>query len=118
MPKVFLLDSGLRNCLLNNFGPFSSRMDMGEVYENKVFRLLAEKYGMDAIQYWRTNAGNEVDFVLDDITNPHAIEVKYDSNQIKSGKYKIFNDAYPEIPLYFSWMNPFTEDFFRRIGSL
>ena len=114
MPKVFLLDSGLRNCLLNNFNPFSSRMDMGKVYENAVFRILAEKYGLDAVQFWRTSAGNEVDFVLADVDSPHAIEVKYDSNQVKSGKYKLFNEAYPEIPLYFSWMNPFTEDFFRR----
>jgi len=118
MPKVFLLDSGLRNCLLNNFGTFSSRMDMGKVYENAVFRLLAEKYGLDAVQFWRTSAGNEVDFVLSDVAIPHAIEVKYDSNQVKPGKYKLFNEAYPEIPLHFSWMNPFTEDFFRRIGSL
>lgn len=114
MPKVFLLDSGLRNCLLNNFNPFSSRMDMGEVYENAVFRILAEKYGLDAVQFWRTSAGNEVDFVLADVPSPHAIEVKYDSNQVKSGKYKLFNEAYPGIPLYFTWMNPFTEDFFRR----
>lgn len=118
MPKVFLLDTGLRNCLLNNFQPFSSRMDMGEVYENAIFRILAEKYGLDTVQFWRTSAGNEVDFVLADIANPHAIEVKYDSNQVKSGKYKRFNEAYPEIPLNFSWMNPFTEDFFRRIASL
>jgi predicted AAA+ superfamily ATPase len=118
MPKVFLLDTGLRNCLLNNFQPFSSRMDLGEVYENAIFRILAEKYGLDTVQFWRTSAGNEVDFVLADIANPHAIEVKYDSNQVKSGKYKRFNEAYPEIPLNFSWMNPFTEDFFRRIISI
>jgi predicted AAA+ superfamily ATPase len=118
MPKVFLLDSGLRNCLLNNFQPFSSRMDTGQVYENAVFRILAEKYGLDTVKFWRTSAGNEVDFVFADVANPYAIEVKYDSNQVKSGKYKLFNEAYPEIPLQFSWMNPFNEDFFRRIGSL
>jgi hypothetical protein len=118
MPKVFILDSGLRNCLLNNFQPFSSRMDMGEIFENAIFRMLAEKYGLDTIQFWRTSAGKEVDFVLADIANPHAIEVKYDSNQVKPGKYKPFIEAYPEIPLYFSWMNPFSEDFFRRITSL
>jgi len=118
MPKVFLPDSGLRNCLLNNFQPFSSRMDMGEVYENAIFRILAEKYGFDTVQFWRTSAGNEVDFILSDIAKPHAIEVKYDSNQVKPGKYKLFNEAYPEIPLLFSWMNPFTEDFFRRNASL
>lgn len=118
MPKVYLLDSGLRNCLLNNFQPFSSRMDMGAVYENAVFRILAEKYGMDAVQFWRTSSGNEIDFVLADVAHPRAIEVKYDSNQVKAGKYSLFNEAYPGIPLMFSWMNPFTEDFFRRNATL
>jgi predicted AAA+ superfamily ATPase len=118
MPKVFLLDSGLRNCLLNNFQPFSTRMDMGAVYENAVFRILAEKYGTDAVQFWRTSAGNEIDFILADIAKPCAIEVKLDSNQVKPGKYKLFNEAYPGIPLAFSWMNPFTEDFFRKINIL
>lgn len=41
-----------------------------------------------------------------------------DSNQVKPGKYKLFNEAYPGIPLCFSWMNPITEDFFRRIAGL
>ena len=118
MPKVFLLDSGLRNCLLNNFQPFNSRMDMGAVYENAVFRILAEKYGADVVQFWRTSAGNEVDFVLADVTRPCAIEVKLDSSQVKPGKYKLFNETYPGIPLTFTWMNPFSEDFFRRINSL
>jgi predicted AAA+ superfamily ATPase len=118
MPKVFLLDSGLRNCLLNNFQPFSSRMDMGSVFEHAVFRILVEKYGMDAVQFWRTSAGNEVDFVLADVANPRAIEVKLDSNQVKPGKYKLFTEAYPGIPLHFCWMNPFTEDFFRKTASL
>ncbi len=113
MPKVFLLDTGLRNCLLNNFMPMAFRADKGELWENSVFRLLADKYGTDEVKYWHTSAGNEVDFVLPDIDTPIAIEAKYSKTQIKISKYKIFTKAYPEIPLSFVWMQPFDEAFFQ-----
>ena len=115
MPKVFLLDTGLRNCLLNNFQPVAVRTDKGELWENMVFRIIADKIGTDAIQYWRTSGGNEVDFVLSDIDRLKAIEVKYDSNQVNLNKYKIFKESYPEIPMIFFWFHPFGQDFFRRI---
>jgi predicted AAA+ superfamily ATPase len=114
MPKVFLLDAGLRNCLINNFQPLSVRNDKGDLWENSVFRILADNYGSDAIHYWRTSAGNEVDFVLSDIEKPKAIEVKYDKNQITISKYKIFMEAYPDIPLHYIWFYPFDQDFFKR----
>ncbi|MCK9641351.1 MAG: ATP-binding protein [Prolixibacteraceae bacterium] len=115
MPKVFLLDTGLRNCLLNNFQPMAVRTDKGELWENTVFRIFADKIGIDSIQYWRTSGGNEVDFVLSDIDRIKAIEVKYDNNQVKLNKYKLFAEAYPEISLQFFWLNPFDQEFFRRI---
>ncbi len=116
MPKVYLLDSGLRNCLLNNFLPLANRTDKGELWENTVFRILIDKLGSDSIQYWRTSGGNEVDFILSDNDKYSAIEVKYDSSQVKRNKYKIFTDAYPEIPLQFIWLFPLDQDFFRRIN--
>ena len=118
MPKVFLLDTGMRNCLLDNFQPLSMRIDKGELWENSVFRLLADKYDIDAIQYWRTSAGNEIDFVLPAITNPRAIEAKYDKIRFKPHKYKLFTETYPEIPLENLWFFPFDEDFFRRTHVL
>ena len=115
MPKAFLLDTGLRNCLLNNFQPLSDRLDKGDLWETMNFRILVDKYGMDALYYWRTTDGNEVDFVLPEISSPIAIETKYDEALIKSSKYKKFVEAYPKIPLHFSWMHPFNEDLFRRL---
>jgi len=114
MPKVFLLDTGLRNCLLNNFQPLAVRADRGELWENTIFRMLADQIGTDAIQYWRTSGGNEIDFILSDSDSPKAIEVKFDHHEVKVHKYKLFEEAYPEIPLQFFWLNPFGQDFFRR----
>ncbi len=116
MPKVYLLDTGMRNCLLNNFQPMSSRNDVGELWENMVYRLLVEKYGPDEVQFWRTSAGNEVDFVLPGIEKPKALEAKFGESAIKPNKYKVFKEAYPDIPLDFVWMNPFDDDFFKRIS--
>jgi predicted AAA+ superfamily ATPase len=115
MPKAFLLDTGLRNCLLNNFQPVINRMDKGELWENMYFRILADEYGWDAIHYWRTADGNEVDFILSETAKPCAIEAKYDKALIQSSKYKKFTETYPELPLQFAWMHPFDEDFFRRL---
>lgn len=114
MPKVFLMDTGLRNCLLDNFQPFSIRVDKGELWENAVFRMLADKHDVDSIRYWRTSAGNEVDFVLPEILEPKAVEVKFNKTQIREAKYKMFQDTYPEIPLQYAWILPFDESFFKR----
>jgi predicted AAA+ superfamily ATPase len=115
MPKVFMLDTGLRNCLIDNFQPVASRIDKGELWENTFFRILADQYDLDSIHFWRTSEGNEVDFVLSDTGEaPQAIEVKYDQARVKPGKYKLFTRTYPDIPLSFAWMYPFNEDFFRK----
>jgi predicted AAA+ superfamily ATPase len=116
MQKVYLLDTGMRNSLLNNFRPLALRADKGELWENIGYRLLIAKYGIDEVYYWRTSAGNEIDFVLPRISQPKAIEAKYDKTQMNINKYKLFSTAYPDISLGFSWMSPGDEDFFRRIN--
>jgi predicted AAA+ superfamily ATPase len=114
MPKVYFLDTGMRNCLLNNFHPIALRHDKGELWENSVFRLLVDKYGADEIRFWRTSSGNELDFVLNSIQEPLAFEAKWEMKHNISSKYKKFCKTYPGIPLRFMWMAPFNEDFFRR----
>lgn len=118
MPKVYLLDTGLRNCLLNNFQSLNIRTDKGELWENVVFRILADKYGINSVYFWRTTTGNEIDFLLPNIERPKAIEVKYDEVKVKPNKYKVFSEAYPEIPINFVWLQPFEEAFFRRVAEL
>ena len=118
MPKVYFLDTGLRNCLLNNFQPLSARVDKGELWENQVFRILTDKYGMESVYFWRTSAGNEIDFILPEIEKPKAIEVKFDEAQVKPNKYKLFTDAYPEIELKFVWFHPFDDMFFKGVAEL
>ncbi|MDR0603893.1 MAG: ATP-binding protein [Bacteroidales bacterium] len=114
MPKVYLLDTGMQNSLLNNFQPFTFRVDKGMIWETLYYKLLCEKYGVDDILFWRTADGNEVDFVMPYVEKPYAVEIKYDQALVKSAKYQKFETTYPDIPLSFVWLQPFDEDFFRR----
>ena len=109
MPKVFLMDTGMLNSLLNNFQPFALRTDKGLIWETLYYKLLSEKYGTDEVLFWRTTDGNEVDFVLPYIENPFAVEVKFDKATIRTKKYKKFVETYPDIPLTFRWLQPFEE---------
>ncbi len=115
MQKVYILDTGMRNCLLNNFQAITQRHDKGELWENTVFKLLAEINESDEIKYWRTTAGNEVDFVLAHYEHPIAVEAKFNKLQVKPEKYKLFTSNYPQIKLNFLWMEPFDEEFFRAL---
>lgn len=118
MPKVFLLDSGMRNCMLNNFQLINQRADKGELWENMVNRLLIDRYGLESVLFWRTSAGNEVDFVLPEVEHPEAFEAKLDKVMIHQKKYRIFQENYPDIDFRFLWLYPFDEDFFRRTASI
>jgi predicted AAA+ superfamily ATPase len=118
MPKVYLLDTGMQNSLLNNFQLFTFRTDKGMIWETLYYKLLCEKYGIDDILFWRTSDGNEVDFVMPYLEKPYAVEVKYDQALAKATKYKKFEETYPDIPLSFGWLHPFDENFFRRFNVL
>lgn len=113
MPKGYLMDTGLRNCLLNNFSPLQERLDKGQLWEQAVYRMLVDRFGTDSIRYWRTADGNEVDFLLPDQNPPLAIEAKFDSLLMKAKKYMKFREAYPDFEFKFALMNPWSEDFFR-----
>ena len=115
MPKVYFHDNGLRNSLINNFQQPNIRIDRGDLWENTVYRELANRYGDDEIHYWRTTSGNEVDFVLPNQEQPLAIEAKFDQSQIRQNKYKVFRETYPDISLSFSCLEPFDTDLFRKL---
>ncbi|MGY6520212.1 MAG: ATP-binding protein [Mongoliitalea sp.] len=113
MPKGYLLDTGLRNSLLNNFTPINQRLHKGEIWEQAVFRLLVDRYGLDTIRFWRTSDGKEIDFILPDENPPLAVEAKFDLKIAKPKKYQLFRDTYPQFHFQFASMQPWSENFFR-----
>lgn len=107
MPKVYLNDLGLRNILINYFTPIEQRADKGALLENYVFRKLLEKNEPDQVKFWRTADGNEIDFVVEtSFQKGFAVEVKFQENETKLSRYKVFTNAYPEFPLQiWHWQN-------------
>ena len=75
-PKVFFIDNGLRNSVVNNFKPLNSRADSGSLVENNVFSMLL-KNKFSNMRYWRTISKAEVDFVFQFEGQIYPVEVKY-----------------------------------------
>jgi len=75
-PKLYFVDTGLRNYIINNFNELSLRQDAGKLVENVV---LSQVYQRDIrlVKYWRTTGKAEVDFILDNRKTIIPIEVKY-----------------------------------------
>ena len=75
-PKVYFIDTGLRNYINRNFNFVDLRSDKGGIIENVVFAQL-NIYNFSPIKYWRTLAGAEADFIIEADQNIVPIEVKY-----------------------------------------
>lgn len=77
-PKVYFVDAGFRNGLMENMNLFSHRSDTGALVENTVFlRLKIILKNFNKINFWRSKAGAEVDFVIDLNGEIFPIEVKF-----------------------------------------
>lgn len=83
-PKVFFLDSGLRNFVLSDFRPLRDRPDAGALMENYAFTLLSRRAPnlSSVVRYWRTKSKAEVDFVLETPDGVYPFEVKYSSKRM------------------------------------
>ena len=66
-PKVYYLDNGIRNQVFAGFSDYETRPDRGAVLENFVFTEITKSINvlLDAVKYWRSKSGAEVDFILE-----------------------------------------------------
>lgn len=76
-PKVYFIDLGFRNKLINNFSAIESRTDVGSLVENFVFNSLMIKKNVNQINFWRTKSQAEIDFVIEAEGELIPIEVKF-----------------------------------------
>jgi predicted AAA+ superfamily ATPase len=88
-PKAYFVDCGLRNAVARNFPAAPS----GQMFENYVFTELM-KAG-HAPKYWRTKAGAEVDFVIEEGGRPIPVEAKLEPSEgkVESG-LRAFIDSF------------------------
>lgn len=98
--KYYLYDQGIRNVLLRDFSTIETRTDKGAIAETFVFLALKRKLKPNMeIRFWRTKAGNEVDFIILENRIPTPVEVKYQlgSPEIPASM-KAFFKTYPSVP--------------------
>lgn len=104
MPKLFFMDLGIRNVVLDTFDWMEFRMDKGMIMENLVFKLLDDREDVRQLNFWRTQDQKEMDFI---INGQLALEVKFNGAKFDTGKYKLFRESYPDIPInVVCFMNP------------
>ena len=90
MPKIYFEDNGLMNLLANK--KFLERVD-GQLFENSVYSELRKNLDIENINFWRTNTGQEVDFIITEKRIiPVEVKLKFFNKKLSSLKY--FADKY------------------------
>jgi predicted AAA+ superfamily ATPase len=100
--KIYFYDNGIRNALLCQFTPLSTRTDVGQLWENYLISERIKKsqqnltYQQTRRYFWRTTQQQEVDYIEEYNGSMFAFEFKW--NDRKKAKLPLtFTNAYPEI---------------------
>jgi uncharacterized protein len=95
--KWYFWDNGIRNAIINEFEPLSTRKDIGALWENFCIseRIKRSRYLHDEINhyFWRTYDQQEIDLIEEKNSNLAAYEIKW--NQKKAKIPGAFAKAYP-----------------------
>ncbi len=79
-PKIYFIDTGFRNIVIQNFQKFSDRTDKGALLENIIFsELIKDNFNLN---YWRTKSQAEVDLIAE--KNQTIIPVEVKSHLVKT----------------------------------
>ncbi len=96
--KIYFYDNGIRNAVLGNFLPVTSRTDTGPLWENF---LISERIKFNTNRdidfqsyFWRTTQQQEIDYIEEKGNKLFAFEFKWNPNK-KAFLSKTFSNAYP-----------------------
>lgn len=98
--KYYLYDTGIRNCILNDYSALDNRLDKGAIIESFVALAVIKQLKVNMeVRFWRTRQGDEVDFILLKNRIPVPVEVKYQlpAPSVPDGMQK-FLQKYPDAP--------------------
>lgn len=100
--KYYFWDNGVRNALINDFSPVSTRQDLGALWEQYVIqeRRKYKDYRLDVFQhhFWRTYNQQEIDLIEVENRNLQAFECKWKSKATRVPK--AFGKAYPDAQFH------------------
>ncbi|MCD8385532.1 MAG: DUF4143 domain-containing protein [Bacteroidales bacterium] len=96
--KVYFVDNGVRNAIIQNYAPIELRADMGALWEN-FFVMERIKYNAyrgykPRYYFWRTQSQQEIDMVEEADGQFTLFEMKWNPRH-KASFPKSFLDAYP-----------------------
>ncbi len=101
--KVYFIDIGIRNAIIQNFNSLSIRDDIGKLFENIfiIERLKKAMYAEEFKNYffWRTYDQKEIDFIEESNGAFSAFECKYSQGGIKNATKDAFLKSYPKSDL-------------------
>lgn len=96
--KIFFYDLGIRNAVIENFSPLSSRNDSGALWENFLIveRMKTQAYRRQSANryYWRTYTGVELDYVEEKDGQIQGFEFKFNQKIVRAPQS--WSDTYPE----------------------
>ncbi|TXJ29712.1 MAG: ATP-binding protein [Chitinophagaceae bacterium] len=97
--KVYFYDCGIRNSVINNFAPLSTRTDVGALWENFIIveRMKHLKYAENEARhyFWRTTQQQEIDLIEEVDSKLTAFEFKWNKNT-KAKIPQTFTGNYPK----------------------
>ena len=86
--KIYFVDLGIRNALINNFDDFNIRPDRGQILENVVFmglkRQLDYKRDPHQLGFFRSASGSEIDIVKKVNDTQELFEIKSSARKKKT----------------------------------
>lgn len=78
IPKIYFIDSGVRNYFIKNFNALELRQDSGFLFETYVFsELLKAGNTPEQLKFWQDKNKHEVDVILDKVQMQIPIEIKW-----------------------------------------
>lgn len=114
--KIYFYDTGMRNAVINNYNNLEDRNDIGALWENFLVMERIKKQEYSEIYsnnyFWRTYAGEEIDWVEERDGKLFAYEFKWNTKK-KVGAPKNWTRQYPESE--FSLVTP--ENYLSFIGE-
>ena len=95
--KVYFNDLGIRNAIINDFSPFETRQDKGNLFENYIINEIIkeseyhEKF--EKFYFWRTNEQQEIDLIIEKNGQLKTLEIKWNP-KTKAKLSKAFSNKY------------------------
>jgi len=97
-PKVYFVDTGLRNYLSQDFRGWKHRADMGHLVENVIATELMKRE--IPVNFWRTKSKGEVDFVVPARDHVIPLEVKSGAVKVVGKSFLSFVEKYQPLKGY------------------